>query len=75
MFKSTFKQKNPQVNSSGSENVELVKSPQSSQLENENLGFLGAAKEATCKVLDQIQDGRPIDEVISGKFAFNQIID
>ena len=44
-------------------------------MENENLGFLGGAKEATCKVLDQIQDGRPVDEVISGKFAFNQIID
>jgi|OM-RGC.v1.039262095 hypothetical protein len=40
-------------------------------LENENLGFLEAAKEATFKILDQIKEGGTTDEVISGKIAFD----
>ena len=38
-------------------------------MEIEHRGFLGAAKEATCKILHQIKEGRSTDEVISGKFA------
>ena len=38
-------------------------------MEIDHRGFLGAAKEATCKILHQIKEGRPTDEVISGKFA------
>ena len=40
----------------------------------ENLGFLEAAKEETCKILDQIKEGKPTDEVISGKFASYDLI-
>ena len=38
-------------------------------MEIDHRGFLGAAKEATCKILHQIKEGRSTDEVISGKFA------